>query len=225
MQANREDEVAENTPAGWAQSTRPGVVNARFGANLQNSDRAAAYLMLGTLLRRAPTADILTQIAALRGDASPLGMAQVALAKAARETSVEDAGREHFNVLIGIARGEVVPFASFYLTGFLNDRPLAAVREDMQRLGIVRSDGVFESEDHIGSLFEIMAGLLRGDFDDGSFDVEAEADSFFKRHIARVGTRIMDDIAASPSARFYRAVANWGAIWLAVEQEAMRLPP
>jgi TorA maturation chaperone TorD len=194
-------------------------------AGPERSDRVAAYLMLATLLRHPPTHNILAQIAALRGDASPLGMAQMALADAARTASAESAGLEHFSILIGIARGEVVPYASFYLTGFLNDRPLAELRADMQRLGIARNDQVFEPEDHIGSLLEIMAGLLRGDFDNGSFEAETEADRFFERHIAPVGTRILDDIAAAPSARFYRAVATWGSIWLALEQDAMRLPP
>lgn len=181
--------------------------------------------MLAALLRRAPTDEMLAQLAALRGDASPLGMAQMALAEAARTATADSVGREHFSILVGIARGEVVPYASFYLTGFLNDRPLAVLRDDMQRLGIARSDKVFEPEDHIGSLLEIMGGLLRGDFDNGSFNADAEADGFFERHIARVGTRIMDDIATAPSARFYRAVANWGSIWLTLEQDAMRLPP
>lgn len=184
--------------------------------------------MLATLLRRPPSVDMLAQLAALRGDASPLGMAQLALADAARVATIESAGREHFSILIGIARGEVVPYASFYLTGFLNDRPLAYLRQDMQRLGIARHDDAFEPEDHLGSLFEIMGGLLRGDFADGpeaTFDADAEADRFFERHIARVGTRILDDIAAAPSARFYRAVADWGCIWLTLEQEAMQLPP
>jgi TorA maturation chaperone TorD len=191
------------------------------------SARANFYLLLASLLRKPPTSRLLSDLGELRGDASPLGMAQLALADAARATSAESVGREHFNIFIGVGRGEVLPYASYYLTGFLNERPLAEVRGDMGRLGVERRREVFEPEDHIGSLMEIMAGLLRGDFaqaESEAANAAKEADAFFARHIGRWAPRLMTDIAAAPSANFYRAVANLGHLWLEIEREAMQLP-
>ena len=103
--------------------------------------RAAEYALLSVLLARAPNADMLARLARLRGDASPLGLAHAALAEAAATTTVERAEREYFNLFIGIGRGEVLPYGSYYLTGFLNERPLARLREELARLGIERSGG------------------------------------------------------------------------------------
>ncbi len=181
--------------------------------------RSNLYLLIAVLLRKAPDAALISDLGKLRGDPSPLGMAQLALANAARATTVEAAGREHFNLFIGVGRGEVLPYASFYLTGFLNERPLAELRDDMARLGIERRTDVFEPEDHLGCLLEIMAGLIRGDFGQST-----DADAFFVRHIARWSTRALDDIEVSPSAKFYRSVAQLGRVWLDIEREAMKLP-
>ena len=183
-------------------------------------NRAAEYLLLSNLLARAPKTDLLGQVAAIRGDASPLGMAHIALADAAGRASADQAAKEYFDLFVGVGRGEIVPYASFYLTGFLNERPLARARADMDRLGIARSSDVFEPEDHISSLLEVMAGLLRGDFDADPH----EADVFHTRHIAPWAARLMADIEAAPSARFYKHVANFGRLWLDIEQEAATLP-
>ena len=182
--------------------------------------RAAEYMLLANLLARAPTAELLAGMAAIRGDASPLGMAHVRLADAAAKISADDASREFFQLFVGVGRGEIVPYASFYLTGFLHERPLARVREDMGRLGIERQAGVFEPEDRASTLFEIMAGLVRGDFD----TEPGEADTFFARHIAPWAPRLMADIGVAPSARLYTHIAHYGSVWLGIEQDAMALP-
>ncbi len=182
--------------------------------------RAGEYLLLANLLSRAPASELLAGIAAMRSDASPLGMARLRLADAAARTSAEDISREFFQLFIGVGRGEIVPYASFYLTGFLHERPLARVREDMSRLGIARQDGVFEPEDRISTLFEIMAGLVRGDFDTDP----AEADAFFTRHIAPWAPRLMADIGVAQSANVYKHIAHYGSIWLGIEQGALALP-
>jgi TorA maturation chaperone TorD len=80
-------------------------------------------------------------------------------------TCAEDVAREYQNLFIGVGRGELVPYGSYYITGFLNEKPLARLRNDMDRLGIARRDNVSESEDHIAALCEMMSGLILGDFD------------------------------------------------------------
>src|SRR6185503_1605085 len=118
--------------------------------------RAQEYTLLSALLVRAPNAALLKKLSALRGDATPLGVAHVSLAGAAAETSVERIEREYFDLFIGLGRGELLPYASYYLTGFLHERPLARLRADLGPLGIERVDGNYEPEDHAATLCEIM---------------------------------------------------------------------
>jgi DNA-binding transcriptional regulator YdaS (Cro superfamily) len=110
--------------------------------------RAQEYALLATLLGRAPDAKLLESLAGLRGDPTPLGVAHAALAQAASETSVERVEREYFDLFIGLGRGELLPYASYYLTGFLHERPLARLRSDLAPLGIERAEGNNEPEDH-----------------------------------------------------------------------------
>src|ERR1044072_8514081 len=102
--------------------------------------RAQEYTLISALLVRAPDAALLKKLSALRGDASPLGVAHVALAQAAADASVERVEREYFDLFIGLGRGELLPYASYYLTGFLHERPLARLRADLGRLGLERGD-------------------------------------------------------------------------------------
>ena len=128
--------------------------------------RAQEYSLLAMLLARTPDAATLGRIAKLRGDATPLGRAHVALAQAADNASAEKIQREFFNLFIGIGRGELLPYASYYLTGFRNERPLVRLREDLRARGIERAEGQVEAEDHAAVLCEIMAGLAGGPFSD-----------------------------------------------------------
>src|SRR6266446_3665952 len=142
--------------------------------------RAQEYALLSVLLARAPDAGLLERLGTLRGDASPLGLAHVALAEAAQRTNVERLEREYFDLFIGLGRGELLPYASYYLTGFLHERPLARLRADLAELEITRSEGNPEPEDHIAILCEVMAGLAGG-----SFPAPAGADQkMFDKHIA-----------------------------------------
>jgi TorA maturation chaperone TorD len=98
------------------------------------------------LLSRSPDGQLIGRLARLRGDASPLGLAHAALGEAAVRASIERVGREYFDLFIGLGRGELLPYASYYLTGFLHDRPLARLRQDLRRLGIERIEGQSEPE-------------------------------------------------------------------------------
>jgi len=119
--------------------------------------RAGEYAVLALLLARAPDAVLLARIAKLHGDATPLGVAHASLAQAAAGGIAETIAREFFDLFIGVGRGELLPYGSYYLTGFLNERPLARLREDLQALGIERVEGQCEPEDHAAILCEVMA--------------------------------------------------------------------
>lgn len=181
--------------------------------------RAAEYDLLSLLLGKAPDAALLERIATLKGDASDLGMAHVALADAAASVNDTIASREFFNLFIGVGRGELLPYGSYYMTGFLHERPLSRVREDLARFGISRSDGVYEPEDHIAILCEVMACLARGDFD---ADL-AEQAKFFDRHIKPWAARFFADLEMSQGANFYRALGRVGRVFVELEAEAFAL--
>lgn len=199
-----------------AAERRRAATGARDGVD---EARAQEYRLLGLLLRQAPTADLLARLSRIKGDPSPLGLAHLALADAAAATDAREAGREFFRLFVGVTRGELVPYGSYYQTGFLHERPLARVREDFVRFGIARSDVSHEPEDHVGILCEVMAGLI-----DGSFDAPAGADKeFFERHLRPFAARFFADLEAS-SAVFYKSVAVLGGQFIEIETEAFALP-
>jgi len=178
--------------------------------------RAQEYALLGSLLLRRPDAEMLTRLSRLRGTPTPIGMAHIRLAEAAAFASAEAVRREYFDLFIGVARGELMPYASYYLTGFLSDRPLARLRQDLRRYGLERADGHSEPEDHIGTLCEIMSG-----FAERRFEVSAsEERAFFGRYLATWGFRFFADLEAAKSARFYTAVGTIGRLLLEIEAEA-----
>lgn len=182
--------------------------------------RAAEYGLLSLLLGKAPSADTLSRVAALKGDASELGMAHVELSTAAGAVDDRAVSKEFFALFIGVGRGDLLPYASYYLTGFLHERPLARVREDLDRLGIERAGPSREPEDHIAILLEVMAGLARGDFE-ADF---AEQARFFERHLKPWASRMFADLEMSQSANFYRAVGRVGRVFMELEAEAFTLP-
>jgi TorA maturation chaperone TorD len=181
--------------------------------------RARIYALLGALLTRAPDADLLARIGDLRGDATPLGLAHIELAEAARNARVERVEREFFDLFIGVGRGELLPYGSFYLTGFLHERPLARLREDLARFGIDRAEGVAEPEDHAGILCEIMAGLASGEL-----PAPAGSDrTIFEKHMAPWVGRLFADIERAQAADFYRRVGALGRVFIEIETEAFAL--
>lgn len=198
------------------------IVVAAAGPEIDEIDAARAdeFELIGALLWRAPTAETLSALQALRGDASPLGMAHLALAEAAAEASPEAARDEFFELFIGVGRGELLPYASYYLTGFLHERPLALVREDMGRLGLARAERVGEPEDHIAVLMDIQARLIRGEVSGEGVDEQ----SFFARHIRPWADRFFAELELANAARFYRAVGRVGSLYLSIETQAASLP-
>ena len=177
--------------------------------------RADLYALLAHLLWQAPDAAMLRRLAIPVEGEGPLADARRALAQAAAQTDAMRLEREHFNLLIGVTGGEILPYASYYLTGFVHERPLADVRADLAKLGFVRTEGLSEPEDHIAFLFEIMAALIRDGGDDAAF---------FERHIAGWSQRLFADLARAESAQFYRSVAGLTAALIDLETQALALP-
>jgi TorA maturation chaperone TorD len=181
--------------------------------------RSRQYAFVSRLLGAPPDAGLLAEIGRLSGDATPLGRAYAALAEAARATGAAAVEREFFELFVGVGRGELLPYASFYLTGFLNERPLADLRRDLARLGVARAAGRHEPEDHVAAVFEAMAGLASGRFAASGLD---EAD-FFARHVAPWAGAFFADLGKAPSAAFYRPVAEIGRLFVDIETRAFAL--
>lgn len=181
--------------------------------------RAQEYALLSALLVRAPDAALLERLSGLRGDATPLGLAHIALAEAAARTTVAQVEREFFDLFIGVGRGELLPYASYYLTGFLNERPLARLRDDLAAFGIERAENNAEPEDQAAMLCEIMSGLI-----DGRFEASAGADQqLFEKHVAPWMGRFFTDLERAEAAQFYRAVGTVGRLLIEIETEAFAL--
>jgi TorA maturation chaperone TorD len=181
--------------------------------------RAREYALLATLLARSPDASLLQRLAQLRGDATPLGLAHAALGAAAERAEVAEVGREYFDLFVGLGRGELLPYASYYLTGFLYERPLARLRGDLKRLGIEPEPGQSEPEDHAAILCEIMAALV-GKETSAAADADQE---IFEKHLAPWIGRFFIDLERSPSAGFYASVGALGRTFIEIETEAYAL--
>ncbi len=181
--------------------------------------RAQEYALLATLLTRAPDAALLLRIARLDGDRTPLGMAHAALAQAAGGADPDRVEREFFDLFIGVGRGELLPYASFYLTVFLHERPLARLRAELATLGIERAEGQHEPEDHAAIMCEIMAGLIGGEFP----ATPEQQQQFFEKHLAPWIGRFFADLEAAKGADFYRHVGAIGRLFIGIEIEAFAL--
>ena len=182
--------------------------------------RAQEYALLATLLTRAPDAALLSGLSELRADASPLGLAHAAVAEAADKATVTSAEREFFDLFIGLGRGELLPYGSYYLTGFLHERPLARLRDDLARIGIARRDGVVEPEDHAGILCEIMSGLASG-----RLPAPPNSDQMiFDKHMAPWVGRFFSDLENAEAADFYKRLGALGRVFMDIEAEAFELP-
>eukprot|EP01037_Dinobryon_pediforme_P005320 gene5320-5373_t len=191
------------------------------GLDEVSAARADTYALLATLLWHAPDALMLRRLAApVQGEGTLVDLRRN-LSQAAAATSETEVEREHFNLFTGLGGGELLPYASYYLTGFVHERPLAEVRRDLQSLGFVRTEGLSEPEDHIAFLFEVMAALIRdpGDIEHHGID-DAQ---FFRAHIQGWSTRLFHDLERAEAANFYRSVATLASGLIDIETQAASL--
>lgn len=197
---------------------RPDLYREQAAAQIDEVDQARAqeYALLAALLVRAPDAALLARLSRLGGDASPLGVAHAALGEAASRADVTKVEREYFNLFIGLGRGEILPYGSYYLTGFLNERPLARLRDDLAQFGVERVEGNYEPEDHAATLCEIMAGLIGGRFE----APEGAEQRLFEKHMAPWMGRLFADLERAEAADFYRHVGTLGRVFMDIETEA-----
>ena len=183
--------------------------------------RADLYNFLGVILSAPPDELLLAQTKSLSGDESELGEAIAALSKLAARSKPRAVESEFNKLFIGLGRGELLPYASYYLTGFLNEKPLALLRRDMTARGMARSDNVFEPEDNIASLMEMMGAMIVGRF--GSVATLEEHRGFFNKHVGPWAGHFFSDLEGAKNSVFYAPVGTVGRIFMEIETEAFRL--
>jgi len=196
---------------------------AMAGDDIAQEDRLRGdlYDFLAALLARPADQALLTQTTGLTGDDSDLGTAINALVRVAGQSKPDMVEREFNALFIGVGRGELLPYASFYLTGFLNEKPLAQLRKDMMAQAITRAPNVYEPEDNIASLLEIMGGMIAGRFGD-PVPLDRQI-TFFNRHIAPWAGHFFADLEGAKNAVFYAGVGAVGQIFMEIEREAFRM--
>jgi TorA maturation chaperone TorD len=183
--------------------------------------RADTYRLLGHLLAAPPDAQTLAIFAAapVSDDDDMLAVAWCMLATSAGRANPLEVTDEFEALFIGVGRGELMPYASWYLTGFLMEKPLAKLRADLVMLGFERQDNVSEPEDHAAALCETMA-LLAESGDLESLQTQAR---FFGDYIGPWMAKFFKEMQASASARFYRAVGQLGEQFIKTDQRYLEM--
>jgi len=195
------------------------VVNVATVESSDQARRAAFYSLLAALLRNAPNADVLAYCLSLdtTDQKSELGAAVNTLVLAAKHSEPQRLKEEFHELFIGLGRGELVPYGSWYQTGFLMERPLGQLRADLAKLGFERSDDVHEPEDHIAALMEVMAMLIY----EGA--PQEQQRLFFETHLSSWAKDFMNDLSVAETATFYRSVARLGSAFVAIESQYLSL--
>ena len=183
--------------------------------------RADLYNFIGLILSAPPDPLLLDQCIGLSGDDSDLGKAISSLSRVARVTNPKKVESEFNALFIGLGRGELLPYASYYLTGFLHEKPLATLRSDMALRGMVRAPSVYEPEDNIASLMEMMGGMIVGRF--GIPAELADQRQFFNKHIAPWAGHFFTDLEAAKNSILYASVGSVGRAFIDIEREAFRM--
>ncbi len=183
--------------------------------------RADLYNYLGVMLAAPPDMMLLQQTAGLAGDDSDLGSAINALAKLAQHSKPASAEREFNKLFIGLGRGELLPYASYYLTGFLNEKPLAQLRQDMAVAGLTRAPNSYEPEDNIASIMEMMGAMIVGRFGTAA-DVTRQK-TFFNKHIGPWAGHFFSDLEGAKASVLYAALGAVGRQFMEIEAEGFRM--
>jgi TorA maturation chaperone TorD len=180
--------------------------------NQQQTIRADIYLLLSTLFRQQPTNELIAFLSELETEQSESAMQQAwnELKQAAIESQPEALSDEYQELFIGIGRGEVVPFASWHLTGSLMEKPLASIRHDLALLGLEREEQVKEPEDHFSALCEVMS-VLTG-------EEEELQQVFFNKHLGTWFESLTKQVKSAENANFYRSVAELAQAFMTLEQ-------
>lgn len=188
----------------------------------EDSLRAGTYSILSALLSQTPDQDLLDYLSHIEqssGDhPGDMGEAWLELQSESRKYTIAELDDEYHALFIGLGRGEVVTYGSWHITGFLMEKPLSDLRQDLRLLGIQSDEKQKDPEDHISALCETMAILIQSQDID-----ETRQRQFFIRHIHPWAGKFFKQLAAAKSARYYKSVARLGQSFLQLENEYLNV--
>lgn len=187
----------------------------------EETARAEVYGLLAALYYAAPSAELHENLRVAVTEAPAAGAllegSWSELVAAAREQSLENIVQEYDALFGGVGKPELYLFGSHYLSGFLNEKPLAALRTDIAALGLGRDEVMPETEDHVAYLCEVMRYLIAGD--DVAVANLTRQREFFARHVQTWLPMMCEAIMQHPKARFYRALAAFTQAFISVEAQ------
>jgi TorA maturation chaperone TorD len=187
----------------------------------EETARAEVYGLLAAMYYAPPGAELMAQLRVAVTEAPAAGgfleEPWRLVVGAARDLSDAEVADEYDALFGGVGKPEVFLFGSHYLSGFLNEKPLAQLRGDLAALGLARDETMPETEDHVAYVCEVMRYLIAGD------DVEVanltQQQKFFSAHLQPWVTQMCDAIEAHPKARFYAALAGFTRAFMSVEAQ------
>jgi TorA maturation chaperone TorD len=191
----------------------------------EETARAEVYGLLAALFYAPPSPDLLAQLRVAVTEAPAAGgfleEPWRQFVGTVRDLSDAQVAAEYDTLFGGVGKPEIYLFGSWYLSGFLNEKPLAVLRGDLAGLGLSRDDSMNETEDHFACVCEVMRYLIAGE------DVEianlTQQQKFFSAHVQPWATQMCDAITAHPKARFYAALAAFTAAFISVETQGFDL--
>lgn len=187
----------------------------------EETARAEVYGLLAALYYAAPSAELYENlrvaVTAAPAEGAMLEGPWGELVAAARAQSLEAVTLEHDALFGGVGKPEVYLFGSHYLSGFLNEKPLAALRTELAALGLARDEAMPETEDHVAYLCEVMRYLIAGD--DVAVANLTRQREFFARHLQPWLPLMCEAVAQHPKARFYAALATFTQAFMSVEAQ------
>ncbi len=185
--------------------------------DLEQQYRASAYSLIAALLKDSPDESLLEYVSRLseatQSEGDDLMVSMSSLGLSAKTLSPDTIDDEFHDLFIGLGKGEVVPYGSWYLTGFLMEKPLSDLRSDLARLGYQRNEASSDPEDHAAALCEVLA-LMIGE--DVTLSVQRD---FFQSHMTNWLGSFFIDLSEAKSAVFYKALGRFGAAFITLENE------
>ena len=183
--------------------------------------RAGIYRLLAVVLGNPPDQETLHALHSLGDGNSPIEKVLRSIAIQAKKTDSGSVSNEYYNLFVGLGEGELVPYGSYYLAGFLHEKPLARLRSDLQHLEIEQESGIAEPEDSISSVCEVMSALVAGEFGDAA-PLEVQK-NFFAKHVGSWAGDFFKDLEKAKSAQFYARIGALGTLFMSIEKQAFAI--
>ncbi|MDE2360762.1 MAG: molecular chaperone TorD family protein [Betaproteobacteria bacterium] len=191
----------------------------------EDATRADFYALLARLFADGPDAAMLAALARaarMEGESSSIALAWNRLIDASSAMDPAAAAQEYTDLFIGVGKSEVNLHASYWLSGFMMEKPLANLRGSLAELGIARRDEVAMLEDHLSALCETMRLLIAGHGERGPTGIAVQR-VFFERYIAPWVFECCAAISNCPIANYYVHVAEFAREFIAVDRDALAM--